>query len=152
MQHYKKNCLKTRPSCPQHTVERKWIILHPITTSALKAMIWKTYQNAFWWISKRNSPVQTRKTGQKREDREKTDSSLLMLNPPLRAREKSVCLCCVWTLPEPRCKSYSDKSPRDTNSSIYNRERFLACLPFPLTTNAEHNAIFLIQRQNGSEQ
>lgn len=50
----------------------------------------------------------------------------------------------VWTLPEPRSKSYGDKSPRDTQTPPFTTEGslFLACLPYPLTTNAEHRAIF----------
>lgn len=78
--------------------------------------------------------------------RDKWQTFLCSSSPsPLLLLERNLAAwLCVWTLPEPRSKSYGDKSPSDTQTPPFTTEGslFLACLPYPLTTNAEHRAIF----------
>lgn len=69
--------------------------------------------------------------------------------------EKSGCpTVCVWTLPEPRSKSYGDKSPRDTQTPPFTTEGAYFWPAYLILWRRMQSTkqYFLIQRRNRSKQ
>lgn len=125
---------------PERSLTAEWKKVSSL--DLLLMMTRQRYQQAVCCISRRAFAIVINGRERKTKDRLGLSAQPLCLE---KSGCSAVCVCeCVWTLPEPRSKSYGDKSPRDTQTPPFTTEGslFLACLPSPLTTNAEHRAIF----------
>ena len=87
--------------------------------------------------------------GKKDKGQARAESAALCSSP-----EKSGCLTvCVWTLPEPRSKSYGDKSPRDTQTPPFTTEGAYFWPAYLILSRWMQSTeqYFLIQRRNRSK-